>query len=187
APSLPRIVVTNRELRDLTQDALEALRLANEPPTLFQRGGAVTRLRHSEHDVPFLEVLSESAIRGLMARTADWRRSTEQGLVPVAPPMPVVKDVLALPAWHDIPILNGIVEAPTFSRGAARLPQPGYDPAGRRWFHARRGLTIPAVPEPPSPEQVSEARGLLLTELLGDFPFADEAARAHALAAMLLP
>ena len=106
---MPLIVVTNRELRDLTEDALEAVRRANEPPTLFQRGGALTRLRHSEHDVPFLEVLSESAVRGLMARTADWRRSTKRGLVPVAPPIPVVKDVLALPEWHGIPILNGIV------------------------------------------------------------------------------
>src|SRR5262249_44481878 len=38
ARSLPSIVVTNRELRDLTEDGLDALRLANAPPTLFQRG-----------------------------------------------------------------------------------------------------------------------------------------------------
>ena len=58
---------------------------------------------------------------------------------------------------------------------------------GRLWFHAGPGLTIPAVPEHPTPQQVAEARALLLDELLGDFPFADEAARAHALGAMLLP
>jgi hypothetical protein len=86
-----------------------------------------------------LEVLSEAAVRGLMARTADWRQSTKHGLVPVAPPMPVVKDVLALPEWHDIPILNGIVEAPTFSRNGTLLTQPGYDAAGRLWFHASAG------------------------------------------------
>jgi hypothetical protein len=186
--SLPQIVITNRELRDLTADALEALQLANDPPTLFQRGGALTRLRYSEHGVPILEVLTESAVRGLMARTADWRRRTQfGGLVPVAPPMPVVKDVLALPEWPDIPVLNGIAEAPTFSRDGQLLTTPGYDPAGRLWFHASPGLTIPAVPEQPSPKQIAEARVLLLDELLGDFPFADEAARAHALAAMLLP
>ncbi len=186
ARSLPRIVVTHRELRDLTEDGLEALRGANEPPTLFQRGGA--RLRHSEDNVPFLEALTEPAVRGLMARTADWRRRTDQGfLVPVAPPMPVVEDVLALPKWHDIPILNGIVEAPSFSREGMLLTRPGYDPAGRLWFHSRRDLTIAAVPEFPSPEQVRAARDLLVEELLGDFPFADEAARAHALGAMLLP
>jgi bifunctional DNA primase/polymerase-like protein/primase-like protein len=185
--SLPQIVITNRELRDLTEDGLESLQVANEPPTLFQRGGALTRLRCTEHGVPLLEVLTESAIRGLMARTADWRRSTDQGLVPVAPPMPVVKDVLALPEWRDIPILKAIIEAPTFGREGTLLTQPGYDPAGRLWFHASPGLTIPAVSECPSPENVREARELLLDELLGDFPFADEAARAHALAAMLLP
>jgi hypothetical protein len=106
-PSLPCIVVTNRELRDLTEDALGAVQLANQPPTLFQRGGALTRLRHSEQQVPFLEVLTESAVRGLMARTADWRRQTLEGLVPVAPPMPVVKGFPLIPGrygrieWFD--------------------------------------------------------------------------------------
>ena len=56
-PSLPCIVVTNRELRDLTEDALGAVQLANQPPTLFQRGGALTRLRHSDQQMPFLEVV----------------------------------------------------------------------------------------------------------------------------------
>ena len=56
-PSLPCIVVTNRELRDLTEDALGAVQPANQPPTLFQRGGALTRLWHSEQQVPFLEVV----------------------------------------------------------------------------------------------------------------------------------
>jgi hypothetical protein len=79
------------------------------------------------------------------------------------------------------------VEAPTFSREGALLTRPGYDAAGRLWFHAGSGLRIPAVLECPSPEQVGEARDLLRDELLGDFPFADEAARAHALGAMLLP
>ena len=81
----------------------------------------------------------------------------------------MVKDMLALPEWHDIPILNGIVEAPTFSHEGTLLRRPGYDAAGRLWFHAGPGLTIPAVPEQPSPEHVGEARGLLLDELLGDF------------------
>jgi hypothetical protein len=187
ARSLPCIVVTNRDLRDLTEAGLDALRLANATPTLFQRGGALTRLRHSEHGVPFLELLSESAVRGLMARTADWRQRTKHGLVPIPPPMPVVKDLLALPEWAEIPPLRGIVEAPTFSRVGTVLTRPGYDPGSHLWFHASLGLTIPAVPECPSSEQVAQARDLLLDELLGDFPFADEAARAHALAAMLLP
>jgi hypothetical protein len=185
--SLPRIMVTRRELRDLTSDALEALRLANDPPNLFQRGGTLARLRQSERGAPLLEVLTESAIRGMMARTADWRRATDSGLVPVPPPITVVKDLLALSDWQGVPILNGIVEAPSFSRDGTLLTQPGYDEVGRLWFHARPGLEIPGVPEHPSPEQVAEARQFLLDDLLGDFPFADEPARAHALAAMLLP
>jgi hypothetical protein len=186
-PPLPEIVVTDRELRDLTSEAMDALLLNNNPPTLFQRGGALTRIRHSEQGAPFLELLTESALRGMMTRTANWRRLTRSGPVPVDPPINVVRDVLALPGWPRIPVLDGIVEAPTFSSSGTLLTQPGYDETGRLWFHAPPGLVIPGVPENPTPEQVVAARDLLHNELLGDFPFVDEAARANALAAMLLP
>jgi hypothetical protein len=64
---------------------------------------------------------------------------------------------------------------------------PGYHPGTRLWLHLAPGLTVPAVADHPHPEQVEEAKRLLLVELLGDFPFVDAAGKAHTLAALLLP
>jgi hypothetical protein len=46
---------------------------------------------------------------------------------------------------------------------------------------------VQSVPEQPSAVDIAKARSLFLDDLYVDFPFADEASRAHALAAMLLP
>ena len=70
---------------------------------------------------------------GLIASILARRRAT---------PMESGSSVV-LPEWQDIPILNGIVEAPTFSRDGALLTQPGYDAAGRLWFHAGSGSDDP--------------------------------------------
>ena len=45
---------------------------------------------------------------------------------------------------------------------------------------------MPSVPERPTPDQVAEARALLLDDLLGEFPFTSTAERAHAVALLLL-
>src|SRR5262245_27135276 len=44
-PELPRIECYDRQLRDVTTDAVAALAAANQPPRLFERGGQLVRLR----------------------------------------------------------------------------------------------------------------------------------------------
>src|SRR5207237_712960 len=44
--SLVCISTDNRQLRDITDDALAALIAANNPPTVFQWAGSLTRLRY---------------------------------------------------------------------------------------------------------------------------------------------
>src|SRR5262249_21219712 len=96
-------------------------------------------------------------------------------------------DLAALPQWDGIPTLEAIVECPTYGRAGHLVATPGYHPEARLWYHPAPGLSVPEVPEAPSREEVERAKALLLTELLHDFPFADDASRAHALAALLLP
>jgi putative DNA primase/helicase len=104
-----------------------------------------------------------------------------------APPMEVVRDLAALPAREGVPVLEAVVECPVQAADGTRVAAPGYHPAARLRHHPAPGLDVPAVPEAPTPEEVAAARTLLLEDLLGDFPFADHASRAHALAALLLP
>src|SRR3712207_7955308 len=53
---LPEIIVTNRQLRDLTSDAIRAMETANSPPRWFSRGGAdrkSTRLNSSHANISY--------------------------------------------------------------------------------------------------------------------------------------
>jgi hypothetical protein len=46
--NLPEIITSNRQLPDLTSDAMKAIERANEPPKLFRRSGTVVRLRRDD-------------------------------------------------------------------------------------------------------------------------------------------
>jgi hypothetical protein len=64
---------------------------------------------------------------------------------------------------------------------------PGYDPEGRTYFAPPPGLTLPGVPQHPTPAEIGAATMLLLDEMLGDFPVVGASERAHALALLLQP
>ena len=189
---LPEIQGNKRQLPAVTGDALEALRAANDPPTLFQRGNALTRLRtKADTGAPYLETLDENALRGLMARAATWTRviNTSKGEKEEAapPPMDAVKDLMAIPGWDGIPIIDSVTECPVFGQDGALVGAPGYHPGARLWYAPAAGLDVLLVSDKPSQAEIDEARDLLLVDLIGDFPFKDEASKAHALAAVILP
>jgi hypothetical protein len=101
--------------------------------------------------------------------------------------MEVAKDVAGLPGWGGIPHLEAVIECPAYSRGGVLIDRPGYHAGACLWYHPAAGLKVPPVPPVPPTEDVDRAKALLLVELYGDFPFEDDASRAHALAALLLP
>jgi hypothetical protein len=182
----PAIETRNRSLPDVTADALAALRDANDPPRLFVRGGALTRVRRDEDARPIIEPLGEPELRGQLARAADWM-AAQKGKPPehVSPPKAAVQDVLALGEW-DFPPLVAVVEAPALRPDGTVLDKPGYDPATRLMFAPRNGLEVPAIHAAPTADQRARAMALI-EEALCDFPFADEASKANAIALALTP
>jgi putative DNA primase/helicase len=189
---LPTITGTKRQLPAVTADALAALVAANDPPTVLVRGQVLTRLRDRDaEDPPVLEPLTDSALRGVVARVARWIivKDTKDGEVyeDGPPPKDVVRDLASLAGWPDIPPLRAVVESPVFAADGTLVDAPGYCPTARLWYSPAADLVVPAVPENPTAADVTRARDLLVVDLLGDFPFADDASRAHALAALLLP
>jgi hypothetical protein len=139
----------------------------------------------------YLEPMDEFALRGVLSRVANWKkvRTTQKSEVEEddAPPMEVVNDLAALPNWDGIPLIESIVEAPIFTRQGALIQTPGFHSDARLWFHTTPGLEVPIIPSAPGSTDVAQARRLLLEDLLGDFPFQDDASKAHALAALVLP
>ena len=183
----PEIGITGKQLPALTAEAEAALAAANQPPRLFRRGGAVVRLgSHTVGGRPLLETLCLDGLRGELARAADWVSYRKDGAVAAYPPEVVVRDLLSRSDWK-LPNLKGVVETPVFAAGGRLVSMPGYDEDSGLWYHPAPGLDLPEVAERPGPDDIRRARELLLDDLLGDFPLADDASRANVLALLLLP
>ena len=180
-----QIRVNNRQLPDVTREALAALVAANDPPRLFIRGGGLVRVEHDEHQRPVIRPLSLDALIGEMARSALFVKIDERGGRNVPPPPVVARDLAALPE-QPFPPLLGIIEAPTLRPDGSVLDTPGYDATTRLYYHPAPGLTVPTVPAEPTRAELDHALGVLF-DVLADFPFVDDASLAHAYALLLTP
>lgn len=181
---LPRINVGLGQMRILSAVALNALKASNDPPYLFVRGGELVRIRTNERGEPFIEALSESALRGHLARAANWVMIKKEEPVAVPPPMELVRDILSLPSWDFSP-LDAIIETPTLRPDGSILSQPGYDAHTHLYYFETPGFSIPQLPIEPTREDAKSAAEFFLREVLCDFPFADETSRANVLGLML--
>jgi hypothetical protein len=183
---LPTIVWTNRALRDVTQDTLQALVAANTPPVLFVRAGALVRVRTNERGRPIIETLTEPELRHRVARVADFVRITERGyLRQMSPPLDVIRDVMAAEEW-PFPPLEAIAEVPVVRPEGSVLDRLGYDRATTLIYRPSAGIEIPPVSPEPTPENVTKALGLI-DEAIRDFPYVDEASKTNTIALMLTP
>jgi hypothetical protein len=184
-PNGKPIQINNRPLPDITSESLQALSAANHTPRLFVRGGALARVRRDEHERPLIDILSEAALRGMLARATDFARVNQDGETQTPPPLEVVRDILALGSW-GFPALDGVIEAPALRPDGTVIREIGYDPASRLIHLPAPGWSMPSVPDDPSSAQRAESLEVL-QEAIVDFPFVDEASRANALALMLTP
>lgn len=188
--TLPEINAGQGHLPTITGQAWGALKRANDPAYLFRFGGLPSRIEHDDDGTPSPRTLTDTRLRHELARSADWFKLKKDGegfaRSSAMPPMPVVQDMLAHPNI-PLPILAGIIEAPGFNPDGSLHSKPGYDPAGRTYYAPADRFKVPAIPQEPTPADVTRARSLILDELLCDFPFTDQAETAHAVGLLILP
>lgn len=187
--SLPEIIVSNRQLRDITAESIEALAAGNKPEVLFVRSGSLVRLRPTDA-IDGLSAIVDNVtidiIRNRMSQTANYIKYTKTGeAISVPPPLDNAKDVLAVGQW-PFPPLDAIVATPVVRADGTILTQPGYDRATRLYFKPEDGFAIPAIPEKPTAKQIESAK-TIIHDILADFPFVSEADYANAIAMMLTP
>jgi hypothetical protein len=180
-----KIVVNNRQLPDVTADAIEALAARNNPPEIFVRAGRLVRVREDENGTPEIQPMDDPHIKGRLARVADYVRTTEKGETKVIPPDWLVKDVGQLPYW-PFPSLEAVVEAPIMRPNGTIFDVPGYDSLTRLYYRPGEGFDVAPIPEAPTTSDTKSAIRLL-DEAVGEFPYEDEASAANTLALMLTP
>jgi hypothetical protein len=106
--------------------------------------------------------------------------------VPTDAPSVVANAVLATAQdWSDIPILTGIVEAPTLRPDSTVLDQPGYDATTGLLFDPG-GTAFPRVPDRPSRQQAEHALASL-REIIAGFPFVEGASESVAFSGLITP
>jgi hypothetical protein len=175
----PVIVVNHGQLHEVAQAAWDAILRQNTPERFFQHAGSIAEIRANDFGRPEIVHLTVAGVRGRLDRSASWRRRTEKGDVPVVPPREVVEDLMALD--KPLPVIKGIVGTPAFAPDGALVTRTGFQPE-TQLFYAPSGEAVPPVPAEPDETDLLRARQLIGVEWLGDFPFLDDASRAHAIA-----
>jgi hypothetical protein len=159
---------------------------ANDPPRLFQHGDTLTRLVVNDRGEPRLVPVGLAGLRQMLTRAAFCYVPSPFGPAPAFPPRELLEDMQATPE-PPVPVIERIVRAPVFSPDDTLQTEPGYHAAGRVYYQPLSGLAIPPVSMSPPVAEITEAKRLLVDELCGDFPFAEEADRAHAVGLILAP
>ncbi len=128
------------------------------------------------------------ALRLALTALIQWERfdGRQQKWVSTDAPSGVAKALLATAQdWADIPILTGIVEAPTLRSDGTVLDRPGYDPATGLLFDPG-GTEFPRVPNRPTKRQAGQALALLL-EVVAGFPFVDGPSKSVGISGLMTP
>lgn len=189
ASDLPSIQANERELRYVTEDCVNALRARNIPPRLFVRSGTIVQVATDEGERASISIVSATHLRGHLTRSANFYDVKGEGRrfeVAVNPPMPAVKDILALGSeeW-GFPPLEGITEAPVLRPDGTVLVEAGYDEATRLVYAPPAGFYLPRIPAEPFKPMSTLAHIMEIDDILCDFPFVDQASRANAYAMLL--
>lgn len=185
-----RIQINDRQLLDVVDNVMSAVIAANDPPVLFVRGGGAVQIRKDEHGNAYIEGMSKISFGGHANACAKFvtvtARKNGEVVTNVFPPAAVMDHILTtLPRQGELPGLQGIVNTPIVGPDGTLETAPGYLAGPRLFFHAPEPDFALALPKP-TPDAVKNALVFLFGHLLEGFPFADNASRAHAMAALLL-
>lgn len=155
-------------------------KMVEEPPIYRQAERLVTVADGKPVEV------GADALRGLLAQRAEWwrwrmDRDGEPELVQCALPPKDYPSIMATKAAFSragIPVLESVLSTPYLGSSGAIRAEPGYHPEDRVLL-LKHDLELRRIP-------VEEARALLM-DWIDDFPFVNDAGRAHAIGLALTP
>jgi len=189
------IQTNDRQLRDVEDAIVDAVINDNNPPKLYVQEGRIVTTRGDEHGQLKIEEMTDTAFRAYVTRVANFVTVTvkqDKAGNPVfttrasKPPMDALSGILATKILADkLPPLAGIVTTPVVGPDLKVISEQGYMPSSRYYYHAPEGKNFILSEREPTKEYVTRAVNYFKNDLLGGFPFADEASFAHAMALML--
>lgn len=124
-------------------------------------------------------------LRGKLSRFSQFQKyNAKNKLLPCDPPDNIVAEMLGRRDAYPFPDISGIITTPTLRPDGSLLSEAGYDES--TGFLLIEPPKLPPIPDHPTRRDAQEALKLL-TDLLTEFPFVNEDARATALSAIITP
>lgn len=170
-------------------------------PALFNFGGSAARLIESvDHTGPrmILATMNRDGFESECNDTVVFVNDKDSGDGPSqeeALPLPIVKKVWNKAVRDYLLPLRRLVASPIHAKDGSLITTPGYAPNVCALFD-NGDLSIPPVSAVPTPDELERAKHLILTDVLGDWCFADDfggvprpgvASKAHAVTLLLQP
>jgi len=183
AAQILTIELADRQLDDIIDDSVEAILQANNPPSLFMRGGTVVSIAADEHGSAIIRELTEAALVDRLAGSARWLRGKGESGPSKTLASVVLPRLLRLDSDSALPALRGVTESPILRADGSLLERPGYDPVTRLVHAPEPGFSLPPVPRIPTEPELRAAVAVV-EDILRDFPFATNADLATAWAAL---
>lgn len=173
----PQVVVGEpyAVVRDKVFNAIVAY---NDPAKLFQRSGVLALI--TKHDKSFrVRDAMDYDLRSICADACDFVKwSEKKGKLVVSEPHPRVEAMVrAKDCWPGIPILDGLSECPLLRSDGTFATEVGYDEDTRAYVTCGPWASKSTHGNPAQ---------WLCDEVLGEFPFEDEASRDNAMGLMVL-
>lgn len=130
--------------------------------------------------------MGPSQLRALVARSCySYGYNAKGERIAKLPTEALCKSVLSSTEWPGVPDLVEITAMPFVREDGTICQKRGYDEATGTWLNVDEGF--PEVPEQPTAAEIAAAKGLLLGQLLVDFPFVGDADRANYMGLLLTP
>ena len=120
----------------------------------------------------------------LLARAVPFVQEVGRGkskrIVAAYPSQRLVEQIMASPIC-PLPLARGLIRTPSFDARGALIREPGSPRASGIFYAPPPGFVLPDVAAEPTEDAVIDALALW-NEVVGEFPFIDEAGPAHILA-----
>lgn len=191
---LPTIEIEPGKLHEAVSKAENVLISKNVG--IFQRGGQLVRIIAEKSKAKKKNLVERAAdslvlaevdsiyLAEVLGKQANWTRydeRTEEWVLRDCPDR-VAKTLICRRQWN-IPILSGIIQAPTLRSDGSILEKPGYDEETGLFFDP--GSTrFETVPEQPSKDDALSALEIL-KDLLKGFPFENDESESVAISGIL--
>ncbi len=191
ASGLPVIMLASGEIESVVNAAEKAL--VSSRRGVYQRGGQIVAIGETPVVTATGREISAQRIYGVqdhallehLAAAAVWERhdARKDDVVRCMPPMWAARTLSERAGRLKLPVLAGVIGAPTLRPDGSILDQPGYDQATGLLFDPQ-GAVFPKVPQSPTREDAAVALKKLV-DLVATFPFVSVADRAVALSGLL--